>query len=66
MAKVKDHDVTIADLQRAGIPVHTSKAYFKDWPRPRHTVSLERVRAAMTKIPGSLAEEVARMRDEEG
>jgi len=66
MAKVENRHVTIKDLQRAGIPIHSGKEYFKDWPRPKRKVSLERVRAILAKIPYSLAEEVARMREEEG
>jgi len=66
MADVKTHHVTIKDLQRAGVPIHPGKEYFKHWPRPKRKVSLERVRAILAKIPYSLAEEVARMRDEEG
>ena len=66
MHKVKTPPVTIKDLQQAGIPIHPSKEYFKSWPRPKRPVSLERVRAILAKIPGSLAEEVSRMRDEEG
>jgi len=65
MRHVKDRHVTIKDLQRAGIPIHSGKEYFKDWPRPKRKVSLERVRAILAKIPYSLAEEVARMREEE-
>ena len=66
MAKVKDRHVTIKDLQQAGIPIHSGREYFKEWPRPKRKVSLERVQAILSKIPGSLAETVSRMRDEEG
>ena len=66
MARAVTGHVTIQDLRRAGIPIHTGKEYFKGWPRPKHKVSLERVRAILAKIPGSLAEEVSQMRDEEG
>jgi len=66
MAKLKTRQVTITELRQAGIPIHTGKEYFKEWPRPKHTVSLERVRAILSKVPGSLADEVSRMRDEEG
>ena len=67
MAKLHEaRHVTIEDLRKAGVPVHTGKEYFKSWPRPKHPVSLERIRTLMTKIPGSLAEEVARMREEKG
>lgn len=66
MAKVKDRHVTIQDLQRAGIPVHSGKDYFRGWPFsfPRRRVSLQQVRQILAKIPYSLAEEVARMREE--
>ena len=66
MNKMQTSPVTIRDLQRAGIPIHSGKEYFKEWPRPKRHVSLERVQSILAKIPGSLAEEVARMRDEEG
>ena len=66
MAKVNHARLTVRELQQAGIPIHTGHEYFKDWPRPKRHVSLERVRAILAKLPGSLAEEVARMRDEEG
>ncbi|MDP3723085.1 MAG: hypothetical protein Q8R91_06280 [Candidatus Omnitrophota bacterium] len=66
MAKLNTRHVTIKDLQQAGIPIHTSKEYFKEWPKPKQSVSLERVRAILSKLPGSLADEVSRMRDEEG
>lgn len=67
MAHVKDRHVTIRDLQRAGIPIHSGKEYFKEWPFlfPKRHVSLEHVRRILAKIPYSLAEEVARMREEE-
>lgn len=67
MAKIHDaRHVTIEELRQAGVPVRTGKEYFRSWPRPKHPASLERIRALMTKIPGSLAEEVSRMREEEG
>jgi len=66
MARVKNHHVTIKALQKAGIPVHAGKEYFKAWPFhfPRRRVSLQRVRQILAKIPYSLAEDVARMREE--
>ena len=66
MAHVKTHQVTIKDLQQAGIPIHSGREYFKEWPRPKRKVSLERVRAILSKIPGDLADTVSRLRDEEG
>ena len=67
MGKVRNHHVTIKELQQAGIPIHTGKEYFKDWPFlfPKRKVSLQRVRQILAKLPYSLAEEVARMREEE-
>jgi len=67
MAKLHTRHVTIKDLQQAGIPIHTGKEYFKEWPFrfPRRQVSLQRVRQILAKVPFSLAEEVARMREEE-
>lgn len=66
MTKTISQEVTIKDLQRAGIPIHTSHEYFREWPRPKRPVSLERVRAILSKLPGSLAATVSRLRDEEG
>jgi len=66
MAKVHVPHPTIQELQKAGIPIHSGKEYFKEWPKPKRRVPLDRVQAILAKIPGSLAEEVSRMRDEEG
>lgn len=66
MPNVKNSQVTVNDLRQAGIPIHVGKEYFQHWPRPKRNVSLERVRAILARIPHSLAEEVATMRDEEG
>ena len=66
MAQIRSPHVTIRDLQRAGIPIHSGREYFKHWPRPKRKVSLQRVRTILAKIPHSLSEEVARMREEEG
>ena len=67
MAKVRNRHMAIKDLQRAGIPIRSGKEYFKEWPFhfPRRKVSLQRVRQILAKIPYSLAEEVARMREED-
>lgn len=64
MATIHAHP-TIEELKQAGIPIHTGKEYFKHWPKPKYKVSLEQVQAILAKIPGSLSEEVSRMRDEE-
>jgi len=64
MAKVRNRRPTIRELQRAGIPIHSSREYFKDWPKPKRQVSLQEVRTILAKVPVSLAEEVARMREE--
>ena len=66
MHRVKAEHVTIKDLQQAGIPIHSGREYLKGWPFtfPRRKVTLERVRQILARIPYSLAEEVARMREE--
>jgi hypothetical protein len=67
MAKVRNQRVTIQDLKRAGVPIHSGQEYFKDWPFPfpKRKISLQRVRQILGKLPYSLAEEVARMREED-
>lgn len=66
MGKIKERPITIRDFQKAGVPITPGNEYFKDWPHPRRKVSLERVQKILSKIPGSLSEEVAKMREEEG
>ena len=66
MTKLSAHRMTIEELRQAGIPIHSGKEYFKHWPKPKRRVSLERVQAILSKIPDSLAEEISRMRNEEG
>lgn len=67
MEKLRERRVTLQHLQRAGIPIHPGNEYFKAWPFhfPQRRVSLQRVRQILAKLPYSLAEEVARMREED-
>ena len=64
MTKIKSHP-TIEDLQRAGLKITSGDEYFKSWPKPKRKVPLSRVQKILSKIGGSLSEEVARMREEE-
>lgn len=65
MSKAVHKNITIKDLQKAGVPITPGNEYFKDWPKPKHKVSLEQVQKILSKIPGSLSQEVAKMREEE-
>jgi hypothetical protein len=64
MAKVKNHQVTIKDLQRRGIPITPGNEYIPKRWLPKRPVSLEEVHRRLAKIRGSLADDVAQMRDE--
>ena len=69
MLRVKEHSITVKDLQKAGYPVTTGRDYMKGfhWPLPKNRkVSLKEVQQFFKKIRRSLAEEVSKMRNEEG
>lgn len=62
---IKVHHPTIKDLQKAGIPVIPGNEYIpKEW-LPKKLVSLQEVHKRLSKIKGSLAEDIARIREEE-
>ena len=65
MPQVKERSLTIKELQKAGIPVVSGREYFKDWPKPKRRFSLQRLRKILSKIPGSMDVEIARMREKE-
>jgi len=67
MAKATHRSViTIRDLQKLGYPVIPGSEYIPKAWLPKKPVSLEAVRQRLAKIKGSLAETVAKIRDEEG
>lgn len=58
------HRVTLKDLQRAGLPVVEGRVYVrKDWV-PKRPISLAALYHKLAKFPGSLAEEIAHLREE--
>lgn len=62
MAKIRH--ITIKDLQKAGIPVIPGNEYIpKKW-LPKRPISLQEVHKRLSKIKGSLAEDIAQMREE--
>jgi hypothetical protein len=64
MAKTKHRRVTIASLQRAGLPVVRGKVYVhREW-MPTHRISLAALHRKLAMFRGSLAEEIARAREE--
>ena len=64
MAIVHARHITIQDLQKAGVPVTPGSVYIpKSW-LPRRPVSLEEVHRRLAKIKGSLAEDIAKMREQ--
>ena len=65
MLQVKVRTSTIKELQKAGIPIMSGMEYFKDWPKPKKRFSLRRLQKILSKIPGRMDEEIARMREEE-
>ena len=63
MATVHARHITIQDLQKARVPVTPGSVYIpKSW-LPRRPVSLEEVHHRLAKIKGSLAEDIAKMRE---
>ena len=66
MTKVDEHRITIKDLRKFGILITPGNEYFKDWPKPKRRVSLKQVQKILAKIPGTLSQEIAQMREEEG
>ena len=64
MAKVKNHHVTIKDLQRRGIHITPGDEYIpKSW-LPKRDIPLKEVHRRLAKIQGNLADDVAQTRDE--
>ena len=64
MAQVKEHPITIKDLQKIGIPIHSAKDYLpREWAHVK-SVSIEKVQAILSKFKGSMAEIVAQSRQE--
>lgn len=64
MAVIKEH-ITIEELRRMGFPVTSGSKYIpKSW-LPKRVPSLQEIHKRLSKIKGSLAEEIARMRDED-
>ena len=61
---VKNKVVTFEQLKKAGIKVLTGKEFGLSKFITHRNVSLEEVRQILSKFKGSVAEEVAKMRDE--
>jgi len=64
MAKVKNHHVTIRDLQKTGLPVVPGRAYVRKAWLPKRRLSIEALHRKLATFHGSLADEIARARDE--
>jgi len=64
MAKTKNHRATLASLQKGGLSVVPGRLYvYQEW-LPRHPQSLEALHRKLAVFRGSLADEIARARDE--
>jgi hypothetical protein len=65
MAKLEERPfLTIRDLQKAGMAVVPGRVYVhKEWV-PKHPLSLQALHKKCSVFRGSLAEEIARTRDE--
>ena len=64
MAKVKERQLTIHELQQAGLSVVPGRTYVrKEWLPKRH-ISLQALHRKLAKFTGSLADEISRARDE--
>ena len=64
MAKIKNHHVTISDLQQRGVPITPGNDYIPRSWLPKRNVPIEEVHRRLAKIHGSLADDIAQMRDE--
>lgn len=62
--KSKEKHVTFEDLKKAGIPVATGRDYGLHKIVKQKPKSIEEVRKALSKIKGSLSDDIIRMRDE--
>ena len=64
MSVVKHRRSTIRHLQELGLPVVAGRSYVrKEW-LPKHPVSLETLHRKLAVFRGSLAEELAHLREE--
>ena len=64
MAKVRERHVTIKDLQRRGVHITPGDEYIpKSW-LPKRNIPIEDVHRRLAKIQGSLANDIAQMRDQ--
>jgi len=64
MSKVRERQVTIKDLQKAGLPIVPGRVYVrKEW-LPKRRFSIETLHRKLATFRGSLADEIARARDE--
>ena len=63
MGKVKDRQVTIKDLQRRGVRITPGNEYIPKRWLPKRDVPIEEVHRRLAKIRGSLADDIAEMRD---
>ena len=64
MAHIQTHQITLHDLRKAGLPVVSGRAYVrKEW-LPKRRLSLATLHRKLATFRGSLAEELARAREE--
>jgi hypothetical protein len=64
MGNVKERPVTIKALQRRGVHILPGNEYIPKRWLPKRTISIEEVHKRLAGIRGSLADDVAEMRDE--
>ena len=64
MSYVRDHQLTMKDLQKAGLPIVPGRVYVrKEW-LPKRRLSLQALHRKLATFRGSLADEIARSREE--
>ena len=63
MTKVRNHDVTIKALQRRGVPITPGNEYIPRHWLPKRNIPIEEVHRRLAGIQGSLADDIAKMRD---
>jgi len=62
--RVRDRRTTIAGLRQRGVPVTPGNAYIPKRWLPKRAIPLAEVHRRLAKIRGSLADDIAAMRDE--
>jgi len=64
MHNAKTKHVTIQELRQRGVPITPGNKYIPKRWLPKRDIPLEEVHRRLAKIRGSLANDVAQMRDE--